>query len=187
MKIKTVNGTEILISDESFVLVKGFDWNLNNGYVYRDVVNNDGSRTRLYLHRVLTEAPKGLVVDHINGNTLDNRLENLRICTTAENVRNRAKPKGDSINTYKGVRLRGSGYEASIGSGNKHKYLGTYIKNSYEKKAISMKTKIYALALLWLSIGITILIIPYFVVKIIVFLIAFFVSLYILKFKTLVT
>lgn len=42
-----------------------------------------------YLHRLLAGTPKGMWTDHINGNTLDNRKENLRICTPQENARNR--------------------------------------------------------------------------------------------------
>ncbi|MDQ0062366.1 HNH endonuclease [Paenibacillus harenae] len=42
-----------------------------------------------YLHRLLTNAPKGLVVDHINHDTFDNTNENLRIVTASGNARNR--------------------------------------------------------------------------------------------------
>lgn len=43
---------------------------------------------RIRIHRLITNCPEGFVVDHINGNTRDNRLCNLRICTQKENLRN---------------------------------------------------------------------------------------------------
>lgn len=43
----------------------------------------------VYLHRVIVDCPDGKVVDHINGDTLDNRRENLRICTASDNSRNK--------------------------------------------------------------------------------------------------
>jgi HNH endonuclease len=51
------------------------------------------TRTSKRLHRLIMNTPKGLVVDHINHNGLDNRKENLRNCTLAENNQNKRKYK----------------------------------------------------------------------------------------------
>lgn len=53
------------------------------------------------LHRFLTNAPKGMVVDHIDGNGLNDRQSNLRVCTQRQNLWN-SRPKGRH-SRYKGV------------------------------------------------------------------------------------
>lgn len=55
------------------------------------------------LHRFLIDAPKGMQVDHINRNTLDNRKENLRVCTIKENTRNTTKIRDNNKSGHKGV------------------------------------------------------------------------------------
>lgn len=45
------------------------------------------------LHNLIMNAPKGLVIDHKNHDTLDNRRSNLRICTRAQNNQNRIYKK----------------------------------------------------------------------------------------------
>lgn len=76
------------------------------------------------LHRAILDAEKGLFVDHINGNPLDNRRENLRITDHFGNMRNRKKHRGD--HPFKGVRPKGKGFQARIRIGHKQKHLGTF-------------------------------------------------------------
>lgn len=58
---------------------------------------------REYIHRIVAEAPEGLVVDHINGDTTDNRKENLRLCTNTQNTKNLRKQLNGHTSKYKGV------------------------------------------------------------------------------------
>lgn len=58
-------------------------------------------RKVMSLHQLINNTPKGMVTDHINGNTLDNRKCNLRTCTQMENSQNRCGKGGAS--SYRGV------------------------------------------------------------------------------------
>lgn len=48
------------------------------------------------LHRWIMQPKKGEYVDHIDGNTLDNRRSNLRICSNAANLRNAGRRSNNS-------------------------------------------------------------------------------------------
>lgn len=56
-----------------------------------------------YVHRMILDAPSGMVVDHINGDGLDNRRSNLRIVTQSENLQNRRGPMTNSRSGIRGV------------------------------------------------------------------------------------
>ncbi len=82
----------------------------------------------LLLHRVLMGEPEGKVVDHINGNTLDNRKENLRVCSHSQNIMNKAKGKIKTSSQYKGVSWapRERKWRANIMINRKAKSLGYF-------------------------------------------------------------
>lgn len=81
---KDIEQCRAKVSIEDIKKIRGHHWTLNgNGYVktYKDT-------HPIYMHRLLTNCPDNLEVDHINHDKLDNRKENLRIVTRAVNQRN---------------------------------------------------------------------------------------------------
>jgi hypothetical protein len=78
------------------------------------------------LHRLLLGVPGGTIVDHANGNGLDNRRPNLRVCTHAENMRNRRPTTNAS--GFKGVAVRPAGrpYQAHIRCDGRRYWLGRF-------------------------------------------------------------
>lgn len=95
-----------IISEEDYEWASKYKWsaslcsNKGNHYAMRVEITN-GKRKSFKLHREITKCPKGMVVDHINGNTLDNTRQNLRIVTHKENMSNQTKRVGSS--KYRGV------------------------------------------------------------------------------------
>lgn len=102
----TSEGAIALVSKKSLELVIQFVWYLGKGGY--PITHGTDDKTIVYgkglkMHKLLyPNAPKGKVIDHINRNRLDNRLENFRICTSKQNSYNTKKPK-NSTNNYKGV------------------------------------------------------------------------------------
>lgn len=74
-------------------------WRLaGKGYVHRMV-----NKKPVYLHRIIMNCPKGKQVDHINGNKLDNRRINLRLCDNSLNNTRKPVMLGKMSSKYKGV------------------------------------------------------------------------------------
>jgi hypothetical protein len=72
----------------------------------------DGRRQNVFMHRLILKPMPNSLVDHVNGDTLDNRRTNLRQCSHAENMRNTFMR--DNKTGFKGVWKHGKGYYASI-------------------------------------------------------------------------
>lgn len=135
-----VQGYEVIIDDFLCDKIIAFNWHIkkksdNDCYVGRERKKSDDYHARtILLHRFLLNAKRGQVVDHINGNTLDNRISNLRIITHSGNCTNRRKSplqtNKKSSSKYKGVskRYKVSGeivWQACIRK-DKFMYLGKY-------------------------------------------------------------
>jgi hypothetical protein len=78
----------------------------------------------VYMHRMITRARKGELVDHFDGNGLNNRRCNLRVCTAAQNRAN-SRPCG-GVSGYIGVYPKGNKWRAGIGYRGKYYYLGLF-------------------------------------------------------------
>jgi hypothetical protein len=124
-EIKLSCGRVTRVDDEDFELLSQWQWYLRGGkYVGRSRrIGESWYSEEVRLHRVITNAPKGLVVDHINHDTLDNRRSNLRVCTYSQNLCNRGAEKGKA--GFKGVYVAGRKYRSIIRNGGRLIFLGS--------------------------------------------------------------
>ena len=74
----------------------------DGGWYIRANGKRERRRDALLLHQLIAGTPKGMETDHINGNRLDNRKSNLRVCTHAENQRNKGSQRNNASG-FKGV------------------------------------------------------------------------------------
>jgi hypothetical protein len=107
-KISLRNSVELVLVDEDIAnLVGWLNWYVNdNGYVVTDVPKPKQESVgvvKMRLHRLIMNAPKGKDVDHINGNRLDNRRSNLRICSRSENLFNQGSGGASKYSNLKGA------------------------------------------------------------------------------------
>lgn len=125
-------GRKIVLIDKDVVdICKKYTWYVseckrNVLYVYT-VTGNRNVNTKLSLHRFLTSCPKGLTVDHINRDTLDNRLSNLRVCNqTIQNLNQRIRT--DNKSGYRNICFnpKRNCWRVTFQRFGKHKQIGAY-------------------------------------------------------------
>jgi hypothetical protein len=108
-----------LVDDEDFERASASGpWHLHTSRGRSYAVHSVTSTSKRWLHRIIAGAGVGQEVDHLNGDGLDNRRANLRLCTHAENGRNRAKQRPPASSKYKGVSRYHDRWRATIGIGN---------------------------------------------------------------------
>jgi len=85
-RIPLTKGKFSIIDDDDFSRVSRHRWKFQpNGYATR---NAGATKGTVYLHRFIMDAPRGIEIDHINLNKLDNRKANLRFATRSQNAFN---------------------------------------------------------------------------------------------------
>lgn len=95
-------GLKTLIDERDIKKIPNYAINLN-GWGYPCITFREkNKRITKSLHQIIMgEIPKGMVIDHIDGNPLNNQKSNLRICTPQQNQFNQRKTRG--VSKYKGV------------------------------------------------------------------------------------
>ncbi|OHB59610.1 MAG: hypothetical protein A2173_09145, partial [Planctomycetes bacterium RBG_13_44_8b] len=99
----------------------------------------------VYMHRQILPVPKGLYVDHINRDGLDNRKANLRPATHSENCRNRGKMRGNYSSRYKGVHWDKDKqkWRANVRVDKKLTHLGYFTDETEAAKIYDATAKVY--------------------------------------------
>ena len=121
-----------------------------NWFIYHEHRLISTSTPSVKFHRLVMNAPKGMEVDHINHNKLDNRKANLRIVTKGENGQNQPKRK-NSTSIYYGIIKIGEKYQCTVNYLHTHIHIGIFdneleaavaydmflLKNKYEFKPLN--------------------------------------------------
>lgn len=120
MKIELTQGKYALVDSEDINLVKQYKWH----FVKHGYAESVTKGKHIYMHRLITNAPKGKEVDHINGDKLDNRKKNLRLVNHTVNMQNSLRKT--NLSGFRGVRKNLVGWQAYIFLKNKFINLGNF-------------------------------------------------------------
>jgi len=146
-EINLTKGYVAIVDDEDYEELSKYSWHINlnkrNSRDYplamtalRRIIDGYSWWRQETMHRIIMDAPPGVYVDHINGNSLDNRRENLRICSHSENVRNskkmqfmRGKPttsRFKGVSKKKAKKYDNNPWTSTICYNNKSTFLGYF-------------------------------------------------------------
>ncbi len=144
-QIQLTKGMVALVDDEDYDELNKHNWCLQGQYAARAKGKKKGEiggRLTITMHRVimgLWDKDQDKEVDHINGDKLDNRKENLRICTHSENMRNKKKRNRFG---YKGiVKFACNKYETMIWNGKTNIHIGNFPTKEEAAKAYDEAAK----------------------------------------------
>jgi hypothetical protein len=135
-KIQLTQGYHTIVDDADYNKFSKFKWHVvfrgKKGYAERTKrygIRKNNKKKHIKMHRIILKAKSFQQIDHINGNSLDNRKNNLRICTNIENSRNhKGQPLLRKYSQFKGVKKNANckTWSARITVVGKEIYLGSF-------------------------------------------------------------
>lgn len=133
--IPLTQGRETLVDAEDVEFLGEFNWlwvSWRTQIGYAVLPRGQGA-----MHRILMGNPEGMCIDHINGNSLDNRKSNLRVVTTRENLQNKEDHRSGRLvgTTFKKKEKK---WMSQIRFGKTRKFLG-YFKTEHEANQAYLK------------------------------------------------
>lgn len=140
--IKLTQNKETMVDDGDFEWLSKYDWRYNYGSYGGEYAVTAINQKTVRIHRLIMNAQAGQEMDHINGNGLDNRRENLRFCSRTENNRNRGRQKL-AASGYKGVSKRKNRWKAWITLDSKQIHIGMYSMKEEAARAYNKAAKEY--------------------------------------------
>jgi len=145
--IQLTQGKVTIVDDDDYEKFGHINWHFSHGRAVNR--NTRKHKKTLWLHREIMGDPEGILVDHINGNPLDNRKANLRLVNQSLNMANARKTSKKTSSKYKGVSYEKNPaytnrWHAYIGGGNNGTrqnlgYFATELEaaKAYDKAAIN--------------------------------------------------
>lgn len=131
MKIDIGNGAFCLVDESDLDAISKYKWHLicprGKQYAAASSFNSDGKQVTKYMHRLIVGAKSGEVCDHIDGDGLNNRRSNLRLCRHQQNIWNSKRPTTNKSG-FKGVcwHKTNKKWHAQIVKGGIKHHLGFY-------------------------------------------------------------
>lgn len=144
--IPLTQGKRAIVDDGDYEYINKWKWFYAQGYACRTgvKVDNISHGIRIFMHHLIIPKTSGMDVDHINGDSLDNRRANLRLCTHQQNTKNKSL-RYDSSTGYKGVswHKQSEMYQAKICVNGKQIHLGLYDDPAVAAKVYDTAAKKY--------------------------------------------
>lgn len=150
-RIRMAQPRYAIVDPEDYERLSKYEWEARRArnspfYAARQArLPNQRKFTLIFMHREIIEVGDGLLIDHINHKSVDNRKANLRPATYTQSNRNRRKFSGQSNSKYKGVYWKKNiqKWVAQIGVNRKVIHLGCFEKEKAAAKAYDEGAKKY--------------------------------------------